>query len=111
MKTLASWAPAPDLNVTAGEPGELARIISVDRRDAEPEQGYACCPVCGTQSSSRHSSYMRMLRSSALNAPASVKARCPPSVNAPSQKRANGESKLSGRSLDCSSYAIHVAIG
>src|ERR1700691_4017936 len=62
MKTLASWAPAPDLNVTAVEPGELAWIISVDRRDAEQEQGHACCPVCGTQSSSRHSSYTRTLR-------------------------------------------------
>ena len=60
MKTLTSWAPAPDLNVTAVEPGEGAWIVSVDGRGAE--QGHACCPVCGTQSSSRHSSYIRMLR-------------------------------------------------
>jgi transposase len=60
MKTLTSWAPAPDLNVTAVEPGEGVWIVSVDGRDAE--QGHARCPVCGTQSSSRHSFYMRMLR-------------------------------------------------
>jgi hypothetical protein len=35
MKTLASWAPAPDLNVTAVEPGEAAWIVSVGGRDAE----------------------------------------------------------------------------
>jgi transposase len=76
MKTLASWAPAPDLNVTAVEPGELAWIISVDRRDAEQEQGHACCPVCGTQSSSRHSSYIRMLRDlSAQGKPVKIQAR------------------------------------
>jgi transposase len=45
---------------TAVEPKEQAWIVSVDGRDAE--QGRAYCPVCGTQSSSRHSSYMRMLR-------------------------------------------------
>ena len=76
MKTLASWAPAPDLNVTAVEPGELAWIISVDRRDAEQEQGHACCPVCGTQSSSRHSSYIRLLRDlSAQGKPVKIQAR------------------------------------
>jgi hypothetical protein len=76
MKTLASWAPAPDLNVTAVEPGELAWIISVDRRHAERKQGHACSPVCGTQSSSRHSSYIRMLRdSSAQGKPVNIQAR------------------------------------
>jgi transposase len=76
MKTLASWAPAPDLNVTAVEPGELAWIISVDRCDNELEQGHACCPVCGTQSSSRHSSYIRMLRDlSAQGKPVNIQAR------------------------------------
>jgi hypothetical protein len=59
-ETLASWAPAPDLNVTAVEPREPAWIVSVDGRDGE--QGHACCPVCDTQSSSRHSSYIRTLR-------------------------------------------------
>src|SRR5271170_481782 len=80
MKTLASWAPAPDLNVTAVEPGEAAWIVSVDGRDAEQEQeqeqGHACCPVCGTQSSSRHSSYLRMLRDlSAQGKPVIIQAR------------------------------------
>jgi hypothetical protein len=44
-------APAPDLKVTAVEPGEPAWIVSVDGRDVE--QRHARCPVCGTQSSSR----------------------------------------------------------
>ncbi|HTU55544.1 MAG TPA: hypothetical protein VMF62_16400 [Acetobacteraceae bacterium] len=74
MKTLASWAPAPDLNVTALEPGEPAWIVSVGGRDAE--QGHACCPVSGTQSSSRHSSYIRMLRNlSAQGKPVIIQAR------------------------------------
>jgi hypothetical protein len=76
MKTLASWAPAPDLSVTSVEPGELAWIISVDRRDAEQEQGHACCPMCGTQSSSRHSTYIRILRDlSAQGNPVNIQAR------------------------------------
>ncbi len=62
MKTLASWVPATDMTVTADASGELAWIVSVDRCDAEREPGHACCPVCGTQSSSLHSSYIRMLR-------------------------------------------------
>jgi hypothetical protein len=57
MKTLASWGPAPNLNVIAVGAGE--RIVSVDSRDAEQDRDRASCPVCGTQSSSRHSSYMR----------------------------------------------------
>src|ERR1700690_3765187 len=74
MKTLASWAPAPDLNVTAVEPEEPAWIVSVDGRDAE--QGHACCPVCGMQSSSRHSSYIRTLRDlSAQGKPVIIQAR------------------------------------
>src|ERR1700743_2846717 len=74
MKTLTSWAPAPDLIVTAVEPGEGAWIVSVDGRDAG--QGHACCPVCGTQSSSRHSSYIRMLRDlSAKGKPVIIQAR------------------------------------
>lgn len=74
MKTLASWAPAPDLNVTAAEPGEQAWIVSVDGRDAEQRRAH--CPVCGTQSNSRHSSYIRMLRDlSAQGKPVSVQVR------------------------------------
>jgi hypothetical protein len=74
MKTLASWAPAPDLNVTAVEPGEPAWIVSVAGRDAE--QAHACCPVCGTQSSSRHSSYIRTLQDlSAQGKPVIIQAR------------------------------------
>jgi hypothetical protein len=76
MKTLASWAPALDLNVTAVESGEPAWIVSVDRRCAEQRQSRACCPVCGVQSSSRHSSYIRTLSDlSAQGRPVSIQAR------------------------------------
>ena len=62
MKTLASWAPAPNLTVTAIELGDPDWIVSVDSRDAEQDRDRASCPVCGIQSSSRHSSYIRTLR-------------------------------------------------
>ena len=62
MKTLASWAPAPNLTVTAIESGDPDWIVSVDSRDAEQDRDRASCPVCGIQSSSRHSSYIRTLR-------------------------------------------------
>jgi hypothetical protein len=76
MKTLASWAPAPDLNVTAVDAGDPAWIVSVDCRAAEREQRHGCCPDCGTQSSSRHSSYVRTLRDlSAQGKPVNIQAR------------------------------------
>ena len=62
MKTLASWAPAPNLTVTAVELGEADWIVSVDSRDAEQDRDRPSCPVCGIQSSSRHSFYIRTLR-------------------------------------------------
>src|ERR1700722_13949153 len=76
MQTLASWAPAPNLNVIAVERGEPAWIVSVDGRDAERDLDRASCPVCGTQSRSRHSSYMRTLRDlSAQGRPVNIHAR------------------------------------
>jgi transposase len=76
MKTLASWGPAPGLNVTAVEPGEPAWIVSVDRRHADRQQRRACRPVCGQQSSSRHNSYIRTLRDlCAQGRPVSIQAR------------------------------------
>jgi transposase len=76
MKTLASWAPAPDLNVTAVEPGEPDWIISLDCRDAEQLRAKAACPSCGTQSNSCHSSYVRTLRDlPAQGTPVQVQAR------------------------------------
>jgi transposase len=76
MKTLASWAPAPNLTVTAVESGEPDWIVSVDGRDAEEERDRACCPVCGIKSSSRHSFYIRTLRDlSAQGGPVKVQAR------------------------------------
>ncbi len=62
MKTLASWAPAPNLTVTAVESEEADWIVSVDSRDAEQDRDGASCPVCGIPSSSRHSAYIRTLR-------------------------------------------------
>jgi transposase len=76
MQTLASWAPAPNLNVIAVELGEPAWIVSVDGRDGEPAPDHASCPICGTQSRSRHSSYTRTLRDlSAQGRPVNILAR------------------------------------
>jgi transposase len=76
MKTLASWGTAPNLNVIAVEAGERTWIVSVDNRDAEQDRDRASCPVCGTQSSSRHSSYTRTLRDlSAQGRPVNIRAR------------------------------------
>jgi hypothetical protein len=76
IKTLASWAPARNLNVIAVEPGEPDWIVSVDGRDAEQDLDRASCPVCGTQSRSRHSSYIRTLRDlSAQGRPVNLQAR------------------------------------
>ncbi len=62
MNTLASWAPAPNLTVTAAELGAADWIVSVDSRETEQDRDRASCPVCGIQSSSRHSAYIRTLR-------------------------------------------------
>ena len=58
MKTLTSWAPVPNLNVTAVEQGNPEWIVSVQGRDADQGWDRASCPVCGTPSSSRHSAYI-----------------------------------------------------
>jgi len=55
MKALATWSPAPDLNVTAVEREESRWLVTVCSRER------ACCPLCGVQSSSRHSVYPRTL--------------------------------------------------
>jgi transposase len=70
MKTLASWAPAPKLNVGVVERTELGWVVAVDNRDR------AACPDCDTSSRSRHSSYHRTLRDlPAQGTPVIVKAR------------------------------------
>ncbi|HME21289.1 MAG TPA: ISL3 family transposase, partial [Acetobacteraceae bacterium] len=56
MKSLAAWAPSPNLNVLSVSPGEAAWIVELD--SSIP----AACPECGTTSSSRHSSYHRTLQ-------------------------------------------------
>jgi hypothetical protein len=55
METLATWSPAPYLNVTAVEREGSRWLVMVYSRER------ACCPVCGVQSRSRHSFYSRTL--------------------------------------------------
>jgi len=55
MKALATWSPAPDLNVTAVEREESRWLVTVCSRER------AFCPLCGVQSRSRHSVYPRTL--------------------------------------------------
>ena len=56
MRKLASWSPAPSLNVHAVQPGDGGWTVEIDC--LAPAQ----CPACGVISRSRHSSYMRTLR-------------------------------------------------
>jgi transposase len=70
MKALATWSPAPDLNVTAVEREESRWLVTVCSRER------ACCPLCGVQSSSRHSVYPRTLGDlSAQGTPVTVRVR------------------------------------
>jgi transposase len=70
MKTIASWAPAPNLDVVAVEWAEPGWIVTVDSRDR------AICPGCSTSSSSRHSSYPRTLQDlPAQGTPVTIQAR------------------------------------
>jgi transposase len=55
MKAMATWSPAPFLNVSAVEREESHWLVTVYSRER------ACCPVCGVQSRSRHSFYSRTL--------------------------------------------------
>ena len=56
MKALATWSPAPHLNVTAVEREESRWLVTVYSRKR------ACCPVCGGHPRSRHGAYSRTLR-------------------------------------------------
>src|ERR1700678_1789972 len=70
MKTSMTWSPAAGLNVVSVEPGEQAWTVTVDGQQS------TFCPGCGTQSESRHSTYLRTLRDlSAQGAPVIVNAR------------------------------------
>jgi Transposase len=70
MKTLSSWAPAPNVTVLAVERAEPGWIVAVDSRDRPT------CLDCGTSSSLRHSSYQRTLRVlPAQGAPVTIQAR------------------------------------
>jgi len=70
MKALATWSPAPYLNVTAVEREESRWLVTVCSRER------ACCPLCGVQSSSRHSVYPRTLGDlSAQGTPVTVRVR------------------------------------
>ena len=73
METLATWSPAPYLNVTAVEREGTVRegsrwLVMVYSRER------ACCPVCGVQS--RHSFYSRTLGDlSAQGTPVAIRVR------------------------------------
>ena len=70
MKALATWSPAPFLSVTAVEREESRWLVTVYSRER------ACCPVCGVQSSSRHSFYSRTLGDlSAQGTPVTIRVR------------------------------------
>jgi hypothetical protein len=70
METLASWSPVPELEVNSVERREPGWLVAVDSRES------ACCPECGTQSSSRHSSYLRTLQDlSTQGTPVAIQAR------------------------------------
>ena len=70
MKALATWSPAPYLNVTAVEREASRWLVTVYSRER------ACCPVCGVQSSSRHSFYSRTLGDlSAQGTPVTIRVR------------------------------------
>jgi hypothetical protein len=73
MKTIAFWAPSPNLNVMSVERAEPGWLVAVDSRD---QAACPICGICGTKSNSRHSSYLRTLRDlSAQGAPVHVHAR------------------------------------
>ena len=55
MKSLASWAPCPDLDVLGVARGDQSWTVSV----AGPAR--PTCPFCGARSRSRHSVYWRTL--------------------------------------------------
>jgi transposase len=70
MKALATWSPAPYLNATAVEREESRWLVTVCSRER------ACCPLCGMQSSSRHSVYPRTLGDlSAQGTPVTIRVR------------------------------------
>ncbi|HYZ40044.1 MAG TPA: ISL3 family transposase [Stellaceae bacterium] len=70
MEALDAWSPAPNLKVLAVERERSRWTVTVD------SQGHARCPICGMQSSSRHSFYSRTLGDlSAQGMPVSVRVR------------------------------------
>ena len=70
MERLASWSPVSELEVNSVERREPGWLVAVDSRES------ASCPECGTQSSSRHSSYLRTLQDlSTQGTPVTIQAR------------------------------------
>ena len=55
MEALAGWSPVPYLNVTKVERGNSRWLVMISGRDR------AYCSLCGRQSRSRHSFYVRTL--------------------------------------------------
>jgi transposase len=69
-KALATWSPGPHLNVTSVEREEARWLVTVHNRE------HAYCPLCGVQSRSRHSFYMRTLGDlSAQGTPVTIQVR------------------------------------
>jgi len=70
MKAQGTWSPAPYLDVTAVDREESRWMVTISGQER------ACCPVCGVQSSSRHSVYSRMLGDlSAQGTPVTIRVR------------------------------------
>src|SRR5712692_7402829 len=70
MKKAPSWAPGPNKKGWGVERAKICWIVSMNGR------GHAACPICGTQSRSRHSSYLRSLQDlPAQGTPVTIRAR------------------------------------
>jgi hypothetical protein len=70
MKSVATWSPAPCLNVTAVERQGSRWLVTVYGRER------VCCPICGVQSPSRHSFHSRTLGDlSAQGTPVTIRVR------------------------------------
>ena len=69
MKALGTWSPAPYLDVTAVDREDSRWLVTISGKER-------ACPVCGVQSSSRHSVYSRVFGDlSAQGTPVTIQVR------------------------------------
>jgi len=69
MKALRTWSPAPYLDVTAVDREDSRWLVTISGKER-------ACPVCGVQSSSRHSVYSRVFGDlSAQGTPVTIQVR------------------------------------